>query len=801
MKRGISLIAVLMFMLAATAASIVLFKWIGSENFSSGARLKHSEAYQASESGLAAAQAWLSYKAADVGLVLGDYLNATPRSPYKLSEVLNLENSDVYLIGAEKVSGTYNMKFMSIGMGRDNSEVKQTAIFNVDGLYQVQLPWLSPAGTVLFDEEIWGRVRTFKKLIAERAVLMQDLDRRSAGGEELIDIKIGSTNSPGYLVLDGNFYVTSSLDVNGDVYVTGNFGFCDLTTHLINGSLYVGGTFIPKFDLNIKKDAYFNGGVNPNLVMAKSDTDPNNSNHCSGNANGIVVIDKNSTINSSFKYWTNGGGGKMGFEINGNLYMSNGNIDLTRGKDKNKEDSLKVIGNVYIANSLEGTVPSDETETASIPILGGQDKTVCVPTLTKDENNFTSPYYYWKSENFSTDNIKIRTYTENDNVTTTLTSCSLNIDDLTWSADPLDERSPSGKDLKAKLSGCDHPPIEFDPDNEIRSQLSSSNKPEWMLNDKNGGTCGTEQVWNNSTSQNENKVKLTNPYKYVLFGSELQSCSETTTKYKNEWVVVYIEKKCENNQCGGWSEENGNSLSSGKYIVILKDDTDNPLLKLPPTGDAIVMLYLPEGYPGKIELVGSGTQYNYFIFSDGDIKEFSATEGRKLTGYIFMNNCNILNTEGTTHEIEIKGNKNIVDALVAAGILQETGAGTQPPTPPTTFDDYIIPLSPRLKVKLESKNISKEQPPNSYEEPRSFHLVMPRVIRLKEDIISSSNPLAGIATYYNIINLNAATTIGSTKPQPTTCTPTSGSTSFPAKGVYTCTFNRKDISNFHVKIE
>jgi len=142
MKRGISLIAVLMFMLAATTASVVIFKWIGSENFASGARLKASEAYQASQSGLDAVQAWLSNKALDVGALISLY-EGKKEPIYIPSGVLGQitcgegckQNYKVYLIGIDTAGP--RLKFMSVGRARDSSKISQTAIFSAGGLYKV----------------------------------------------------------------------------------------------------------------------------------------------------------------------------------------------------------------------------------------------------------------------------------------------------------------------------------------------------------------------------------------------------------------------------------------------------------------------------------------------------------------------------------------------------------------------------------------------------------------------------------------------------------------------------------------
>jgi len=130
MKRGISLIAVLMFMLAATTASVIIFRMLGSEGFSSGARLKASEAYQASESGVDAAEA---------GDLVTQYMNQpTPRKALKINYG-DPEVFEAYVIGADASGGNgkpIRLKILVEGKGRDKSVVSQTAILKVSGLYR-----------------------------------------------------------------------------------------------------------------------------------------------------------------------------------------------------------------------------------------------------------------------------------------------------------------------------------------------------------------------------------------------------------------------------------------------------------------------------------------------------------------------------------------------------------------------------------------------------------------------------------------------------------------------------------------
>ena len=73
LKAGVSLIAVLLFMLMATIAATATWKWITSEGFSSQSRMIKREALQSAEAGIQATRAWMTYHANDVGALIREY--------------------------------------------------------------------------------------------------------------------------------------------------------------------------------------------------------------------------------------------------------------------------------------------------------------------------------------------------------------------------------------------------------------------------------------------------------------------------------------------------------------------------------------------------------------------------------------------------------------------------------------------------------------------------------------------------------------------------------------------------------
>ena len=74
-KAGVSLIAVLLFMLIATIAATATWKWITSEGRSSESRMLQREAYQSTQAGIENARAWMTFHGNDVGALIKQYLD------------------------------------------------------------------------------------------------------------------------------------------------------------------------------------------------------------------------------------------------------------------------------------------------------------------------------------------------------------------------------------------------------------------------------------------------------------------------------------------------------------------------------------------------------------------------------------------------------------------------------------------------------------------------------------------------------------------------------------------------------
>ena len=143
-KTGVSLVTVLLFMLVATIAATATFKWLTSEGRSSGARLQKQEAYQSAMAGIENARAWMTYSANDVGALIKQFRDEGKmiKLNSRLTPWLRANQKyDVWLAGVNTgTAHNFKLKILSSGKSAGGSVHNEVAIFNVDGLYQVQIP-------------------------------------------------------------------------------------------------------------------------------------------------------------------------------------------------------------------------------------------------------------------------------------------------------------------------------------------------------------------------------------------------------------------------------------------------------------------------------------------------------------------------------------------------------------------------------------------------------------------------------------------------------------------------------------
>ncbi|MBR3851480.1 MAG: pilus assembly PilX N-terminal domain-containing protein, partial [Fibrobacter sp.] len=333
-KAGVSLVTVLLFMLVATIAATATYKWITSEGRSSATRMMEREAYQSSIAGIENARAWMTFHANETGALIRQYIydlstegtdpaNVNPkttRTPINLDKHIrsfaqeNSQNHHVWLVGVNTTPPTYKVKILSEGLSRDGrARHTEVAIFNVNGLYQVEKP---------------------KKTVAVES-----------------DLKFDYAYFGGSYLGAGNVTLSSAV-VNGDWHgnpqtVTGNFvvtGNATLSGNSVTlGPLScIGGNFYPQNNGATGKDFYIGGNAVGNITT----TDEGNVYFDGDYANaegGSVDFTGSVTLNGRLVPYPT-----LNFKIHGNLCTTNDGIVVSKAGSDANDKPFVVDGNVWM---------------------------------------------------------------------------------------------------------------------------------------------------------------------------------------------------------------------------------------------------------------------------------------------------------------------------------------------------------------------------------------------------------------------------------------------------------------------
>ena len=333
-KAGVSLIAVLLFMLIATIAATATWKWITSEGFSSTSRMLKREAYQSSIAGIENARAWMTYHANDVGALIKQYLDGESGTRVAINLDGRLrqlqragQNYNVWLTGVNVEGSTYKLKIYSAGEARNGAaKHNEVAIFNVDGLYRISIPQETVHRAVPFDYNYFGGTTTNHGDVFARSMLVNG---------DLLDGNPASIESN--LVVTGNFKVSgNSIGVQGTACIG---GYLDADNGIVGNNFYVNGDLK---NLKIRQLTAQRGGGGETVDLG--DKIYGNL-YVNGNitaANGDQVIDGNLTLNG--KWTTNMSGYRAG--VKGNLCVG----DTGQIYFPNLDREFKGGGNVWMSS-------------------------------------------------------------------------------------------------------------------------------------------------------------------------------------------------------------------------------------------------------------------------------------------------------------------------------------------------------------------------------------------------------------------------------------------------------------------
>lgn len=733
-KAGVSLVTVLLFMLVATIAATATFKWLTSEGRSSGSRMQKQAAFQSSIAGIENARAWMTYNANDVGALIKQYKDTGNK--IKLNDRLTPwlranQNYEVWLTGVNTGSThNFKLKILSSGKSAGGAVHNEVAIFNVDGLYRVQIP--EETASIDFDKALFGEI----------------------GGDRV-------TNSPTIqsAVINGNYQgnqprVTDNLLITGNAYIEGN------VSGLAGADLYVKGNF------SINGASSF-GGANNVAYIGGSVT------NCAGqkfSAGGDLLVEGSFSGNCGVDVGKN-------FTIGGTLNRTNDNGDFKVGKNLVFKDNASFnwageknysttdgVGKYTYLSKVEGLNSNGARKInlgEKIYLYSGFNVNHCpnknnggafrptncsycegfFSTCDGDGSDTTKRYFSFRNTSNGTNfqsivqTSTISTWDKDDNVLK-------NVSDNYWTN--IARMRSLGKLIK-------------EADNKVPQPILLKDTARWIDGLANK-FCGLDT---------SGRFKMTNGRI-----DSLNTCYEDALK-EDKLYKGFLPIK--------W---NSSELVSPapthelKYKFIFYATETLGQVNLPPTANdaanmGIVFLYLRNG--GRHAMGNTSKVYNYFIYSEGS--NSAGSDGKSnlylsdipISGAIIMGKTTPNGTIGSKinisdEDVTLNYKKAVLDALATAGLIQENeeytalarvGEAVVPEVnAAAAADDYYIAAAPQLNITLESQYENNEPLPSDddQEELSQSYIILPRVIYLP------TNPYGRLTDYFNVINLNVKNT-------------------------------------------
>lgn len=736
LKKGVSLVTVLLFMMVATIAATATYKWLSSVGGSSAARLELSEARMAAKAGIDAARSWMAFNGNDVGALINQYFENS-KKPIFLNPVLPRLTSSkmkdsVWLVGVNTEKSNYKLKILSVGTTRDNAKYSEMAVFNVSGLYQVRLP--SQTQPLNYKEAFHGGLTTADVINVDAAIVKQTPSVKNTGGQGLKEIK-----ATDYLILDGNFYVNNQGDVE-DLYVTGDLAFGNNLN--VSGKLYVGEKLYGTASSNqmtVSGSAYLKGGMRPNnrpSYIASSVPG-------FGDPIGGKFVFKNNVTSGSIEHLkcSNAQENERGYILMESNLVMTGKLTFPSSiyTDCDNSDSLRVRGNVYISeNSSQGNVPLKHIRKTFFG--SSSDNRVYVNGFAALDCGDDVSYKCAKAGS-TTENTVHFAYMGD------FTSSITDEEKKKWGADSL--KKYYDKISKKDVDNVVQDPIQFN------TALLNSR---FVHSSSNLRGCN-DDIW---------KTNIDNPVD--LLNACYSVAEQNDNLFDNSWLIVEFKTAPE------WKTPIVGKLSHNFIFIVESSSAPTKKWELPETTDeGQVFLYLSDGWPNtnpENGIVTSNTaakpKYNYFIYSNGNIGRFNTkvTNPIAMRGSIFLSGSHQLNSAYGKDTLAIRFNQSLIEDLVNSHILcNYDGSGRCSGFSGVTdgssvasdlnrsVDAFHIATAPQLTVAVESEYNSKEnisRDASDFDMIQKTAIVLPRVVYLARD------PVGRLADYYNVIGLNGS---------------------------------------------
>ncbi|MDR3001943.1 MAG: hypothetical protein LBU89_11850 [Fibromonadaceae bacterium] len=702
-------------MLAATTASIIVFRIISSENVSSGARLKMSESEAAANSGLEAVQAWLTNKAPDAGVLLSDYLspaNASGGQPRPILVDNNLlgsvggsksQNYSVYLVGADVSSKPFKMKFVSVGTARDNSKSNQVAVFGVDGLFRVSIPTkLSTSG---FDQAFFG--------------VAGDLTDGTEFNSAIINQSVGG-NMPS---------ITEHLIVAGDATFQG--GTAATCSEKNSGALYIVGNLKPEGSLRVCGNAYVGSLELTSGTTGTFEQDLYINNGSNKTLGQNLTVNKNLTMRTGALTI----GQTAAISIGSDFSMMENSASISFSDSRN----FTVAGTSWIPGG--NITVNDQNNSVILNNTAGRSLYVAGVTSAGENGGYNLYRRGTTGRTFRSRGLNAPSIPET--IPNTIDTASNLYNEVGWRLedgggkieDPIkamnvEEWIKRAIDMPAKCAGI------TGLENKIINWGSNAvgNNAAGFINDLNTCYANLSEndlysgyfpiIINNNQDRNFGDFTLTGNYFFIFIGGTGFTFPRTGINSKtgeDAYVMAYF-------------LDNSRPVTHGGVTV-----------NGPAANSAQGQLKFPSGHRPKL-----------FIFSERDLSEINNAQ---FDGSLFMANGRSANKfQGG---VKIEFNLELYLSLVTAGILELTEAGKKlaeddgETQDVTKIDHRYTALAPRLKVTLESRHIGhldateleKLNPANNL---KPAVLVMPRIVYLPKD----ADMATGLNPYYSVLFLN-----------------------------------------------
>ena len=712
-KKGVSLITVLLFMLIATIAGTATYKWLSSAHGSSASRMNIAEAQQASNAGLDAVRAWMTYHANDVGAVMRQYIDGGNK-PVRLDNVVKAFGShkqdySVWLTGVEASTQPYRLKITSVGTARNGvATYSENAILKVNGLYRVKIP--EKLMGLHFNDAFAGQHSGITSSdTLESGLITGDFDANNTPVLTSEMVITGDATYGGTINPLGDTYVKGDLEIKGTptfgneattdmvVYVGGDLTCPDGNTMTVHGDLYVGGNVVGCF-LDVKGNFTVGGTIDvaDNKDAVKIEVAKN------------MVFTKDAVLN----YNTNPYGGSF-FPIS----------------------KIIVKGNLYLPKTIEAHCSSSAT---GGPCGDSESKrTITVTGKVYRYKVHHTPYYEILNNAIYMQGTTEANVSANRRITS-ITAASFESEEINaW-----DKNDPVLKNVNGKYWAQIEKMQAYGRlivDNAIPQPLLVDHEEQWKEKTANSLCAGIADD-GNFYMDNDAIDALNNCY-----------ASLSSSQLYNGFLIIKWND----------SEKKEPTHTLDHKFVFYSTVSANHEVYLPPTSDeGMVFLYLEAGTSSK--LAGNqGQEYNYVIFSKDDIAEIYQL---RLKGTMIMETgTELLRAQGGTH---LMFDEEVVSAMVQAGLIRENPDYTKlvdPSADPAaagvanagTDDAYYVSTAPQLNISLESRYKNKEIDPATLDESKRTDiqaslLVMPRIIYVTQDLVGK------LSDYYNVLRLNKA---------------------------------------------